>query len=488
MDRAIWRSGGWRNVRWLSLFCTLVLFVGKAMAADEPPTDWIDPKTGHRVVQLSREPESASLYFHQHPFSADGKKLIFTAPSGIWTVDLETHERKQIVKGQVGILLTGRKSGDVYYIRRSKQGEKDVREEYHPQGDIRPRTESESKAETPNEEPNKEEERREGGRRRRGRGWGGGNVYATNLDTLEERHVAKLPEKFGGGNVAVNADETLLVAIGRDPEGKPEPRELPNGTGEGRLTPNWKSGEARCIYTIDLKSGYVHVIHRSHDWLNHLQCSPTDPEQFLFCHEGPWHFVDRTWIMRTDGTGLTQVHPRTMDMEIGGHEYFSNDGKTVWYDLQTPRSLVFWLAGYEIATGKRTWYHHERDEWSVHYNVSPDGKLFAGDGGGPASVANRSPSGEDLDPPQNGQWIYLFRPELIKMSGLKEQAEKQVKVGVFNAEKLVDMSKHDYDLEPNVIFTPDGKWIVFRSNMRGDKSQVYAVEVAKANVSVAKAE
>jgi oligogalacturonide lyase len=200
----------------------------------------------------------------------------------------------------------------------------------------------------------------------------------------------------------------------------------------------------------------------------------------LFCHEGPWHFVERTWTMRTDGTGLTQVHPRTMDMEIGGHEFFSNDGKTIWYDLQTPRSLVFWLAGYEIATGKRTWYHHDRNEWSVHYNVSPDGKLFAGDGGGPGSVANRSPSGENLDPPQNGQWIYLFRPELVKMSGLKDQAEEQIKVGVFNSERLVDMSKHDYHLEPNVIFTPDGKWIVFRSNMHGP-SHVYAVEVAKAN-------
>ncbi len=35
-------------------------------------------------------------------------------------------------------------------------------------------------------------------------------------------------------------------------------------------------------------------------------------------------------------------------------------------------------------------------------------------------------------------------------------------------------------LEPNVTFTPDGKWIVFRSNMHGP-SYVYAVEVAKAN-------
>jgi oligogalacturonide lyase len=41
------------------------------------------------------------------------------------------------------------------------------------------------------------------------------------------------------------------------------------------------------------------------------------------------------------------------------------------------------------------------------------------------------------------------------------------------------MSRHDYDLEPNVNFTPDGKWIVFRSNMFGP-AHVFAVEVAKA--------
>lgn len=458
--------------RSLGLVVAFLLIIGKASAADAPPTDWVDPKTGHRVVRLSREPGSASLYFHQYPFSADGKKMVFTAPSGIWSVDLETHELEQVVKGRVGILLTGRKTGDVYYIRRKRRDQEAVNEEYRPQGDIQGRPRSLS------DDDDDDEDRREGGRRRRGRRWWGGDVYATNLDTLEERHVAKLPEAFGGGNVAVNADETMLVAIGRDPEGKAKPRELPNGTGEGRLTPNWKSGEPRVIYTIDLKTGDINVIHHSNDWLNHLQCSPTDPNQFLFCHEGPWHFVDRTWTMRTDGTGLKQVHPRTMDMEIEGHEFFSQDGKTIWYDLQTPRSLVFWLAGYDLETGKRTWYHHERDEWSVHYNISPDGKLFAGDGGGPGSVANRSPHGDDLNPPGNGMWIYLFRPELVKMSGLAEQAKKQVKAGVFKSERLVDMSKHNYNLEPNVIFTPDGKWIVFRSNMHG-KSHVYAVEVAK---------
>jgi oligogalacturonide lyase len=75
--------------------------------------------------------------------------------------------------------------------------------------------------------------------------------------------------------------------------------------------------------------------------------------------------------------------------------------------------------------------------------------------------------------------MYLFRPELVARTGMPEQAVKQVKVGVLNAERLVDLSKHDYELEPNGIFTPDGKWVVFRSNLHGP-THVYAVEVARA--------
>jgi oligogalacturonide lyase len=43
---------------------------------------------------------------------------------------------------------------------------------------------------------------------------------------------------------------------------------------------------------------------------------------------------------------------------------------------------------------------------------------------------------------------------------------------------LVDLSKHDYRLEPNVSITPDNRWVVFRSNMHG-ATHVYAVEVAR---------
>lgn len=158
--------------------------------------------------------------------------------------------------------------------------------------------------------------------------------------------------------------------------------------------------------------------------------------------------------IHTDGTGLRKIHTRKMEMEIAGHEFFNPDGKIIWYDLQTPKGKEFWLAGVVLATGEAIRYRVQRSEWSVHFNVSPDGRLFAGDGGGPTSVAA----------PENGQWIYFFTPEN----------------GSLKAEKLVNLAKHDYRLEPNVTFTPDGKWIVFRSNMFGP-TQLYAVEVRKAD-------
>ena len=154
----------------------------------------------------------------------------------------------------------------------------------------------------------------------------------------------------------------------------------------------------------NLKTGETNVCHRGTDWLGHLQFSPTDPTLLMFCHEGPWHKVDRIWTIRADGSDLKLMHQRTMTMEIAGHEFWSADGQTIWYDLQTPRGEVFWLAGCALATGARTWFHLQRDEWGVHFNVSPDGQLFSSDGGDDQMVAHAP----------DGKWLYLFHPELIE--------------------------------------------------------------------------
>lgn len=413
------------------------------ISAAELPTEWIDPDTGHRVIRLSREDGTASLYFNQNAYTSDGKRIIVTTRgAGIATITLATREVKPLVAGPVSVLVAGRKSGDVYYTKRGGTG-------------------------------------------------AGAAVYATSVNTGATREVVKLP---AGRTVAsLNADETLLLGTYVDGQDPPAPSTdarfgQPNYEALGldgkpmtyadakdlRLHNTLmavRAGAPRVLFTINTRTGAMKEILREHEWINHLQFSPTDPNLIMFCHEGTWHEVDRIWTIRTDGSGLTKVHNRTMNMEIAGHEFFSADGAMIWYDLQTPRGVDFWLAGYNPATAKRLWYHLQRNEWSVHFNVSPDGTLFAGDGGDSEMVA-RAP---------DGKWIYVFRPELVPdVAGIKNpNSANLIDTGFFKSERLVKMGKHDYRLEPNVTFSPDMKWIVFRSNMFGP-THVYAVEIARA--------
>ena len=54
--------------------------------------------------------------------------------------------------------------------------------------------------------------------------------------------------------------------------------------------------------------------------------------------------------------------------------------------------------------------------------------------------------------------------------------------GVFRAERLVNMSKYNYKLEPNVSFSPEGRYVIFRSNMFGPE-YVFAVELNKGQLT-----
>src|SRR5437016_410078 len=69
-------------------------------ASAEPPTSWVDPDTGHRVIRLTREPGSDSFYFNNNGYTPDGKKMAYTTPNGISVLNLETPEAKQLVAGR----------------------------------------------------------------------------------------------------------------------------------------------------------------------------------------------------------------------------------------------------------------------------------------------------------------------------------------------------------------------------------------------------
>jgi oligogalacturonide lyase len=278
----------------------------------------------------------------------------------------------------------------------------------------------------------------------------GDSVFATGIENHLTRLIYVFSDTIRGHITTLNADETLLAgALNSAEEAQifkqfPEKHDYFNRIYDAKLR--------RTLFVLPAQGGQLKKIYAENAWLNHIQFSPKEPDILMFCHEGPWHKVDRIWTVNVTGGKPVLMHKRTVDGEIAGHEFFSPDGKKIWFDLQMPRSVTFFLSGSDLATGDEKRYEMTRNEWSIHFTISPDQQLFAGDGGDPGQVAKAN----------DGMWIYLFTPE----------------GNLFRSERLVNMKHHNYKLEPNVHFSPDGKWIIFRANFEGH-SDIYAVEIKK---------
>ena len=436
-----------------------------------PPRSWVDKDTGHRVWRLSDEPNSGGFYFNINAYTPDNKQMIYTAPDGIHVMDMATRATKLLVAnppadpsastgprtpGVVHAMVAGHKTNSVFYTATNAAGVTSV-----------------YKADT--------------------------NTGAiTKLVDLP-----KIPNTSSMSVVSVNADETLVAGtyIDSPPTGKeygaaavPAPAQ-PAGAADNRVGsavqgPHYQptnKGQMMAVrlaarlplvlFTLrlapgpnGLKPGTLKPLLHSTDWVNHLLFSPTDPHLLMYCHEGSWEKVDRIWMIHTDGTHNTLIHKRTMANEIAGHEFWGLDGETIWYDWQPPKGEDFYLAGRNLKTGQRIAYHMQRDEWSIHFNLTKDLDLFTGDGGDPGQVAKA----------KDGEWIELFHPVKFPVAKDALNSPDFWQPGVFHSEHLVNMSHHYYREEPNVRFSPDKSLVIFTSNMFGP-SYVFGAEVAKAD-------
>lgn len=373
------------------------------------PREWIDKDTGHLVRRLSGPTGPISnWYFHNNPFIAqqggEGDRMVFTnqvdGVAQAFTLNLKDGKTEQI-------------TNDPAQKRVLPMIARTTREVLYQAGDT---------------------------------------LYATSVDTKKTRKLYTFPEGQRGGFATINADGTVLAGSVAAPEQVEIGRKYPKKS--DYFDRIYDAHLLNSIFTIDIASSEMKTVHSENNWLGHIQFSPTDPDILMFCHEGPWHKVDRIWRYNLKDRSTTLMHKRTMPMEIAGHEGFSPDGRTIWFDLQKPRGEKFYFAGADVASGREVAsYALTANEWSIHYAVAPGEQLFAGDGGDATQVAHAP----------DGMWIYAFYPDGQR----------------FRAEKLVNMKAHGYrDLEPNVHFTPDGKWVVFGGTFEG-RHETYAVQVAK---------
>jgi oligogalacturonide lyase len=160
--------------------CTAALLLGVVGAvplrpSDDPPADWIDPDTGHRVIRLSAEAGSQTLYFHDNAYTPEGDRYVFSSPSGIMVVDVTTlgasPPKPELAVPSGAGAYVARRTREVYFTRRTPGAP---------------------------------------------RGAGGGQVLAYHVDTKQVRPVPNARRTL------INADETFTVTpiAAEDPTGK----------------------------------------------------------------------------------------------------------------------------------------------------------------------------------------------------------------------------------------------------------------------------
>jgi oligogalacturonide lyase len=216
-------------------------------------------------------------------------------------------------------------------------------------------------------------------------------VLSVDVSTRVATEVGRLPITYSVQTI--NADETLIAGAFVAPDsGKGNYRDIgPKLYGskkKGAIAyAKFNLKETRVVYLYDLRTRQTSELFRSNYLVSNLQFSPTSPNLLMYCHEGPWHAVDRIWTIATDEKNKTLIHKRTMVAGIVGHEFWSEDGDSIWYDWQAPRGQVFYIAGKNIIDNQRYAYVLDRAAWSIHYARAPDGAFFVGDGGDKKQVA-----------------------------------------------------------------------------------------------------
>src|SRR5258708_3928443 len=81
-----------------------------------PPRAGTEPATGPGVLGRSDEAGTASLYFHQNPYTAGGDKMIVSTPRGLSTIALATRAIAPLVEGRPSHLVVGPKTRQAFYI------------------------------------------------------------------------------------------------------------------------------------------------------------------------------------------------------------------------------------------------------------------------------------------------------------------------------------------------------------------------------------
>jgi oligogalacturonide lyase len=184
------------------------------------------------------------------------------------------------------------------------------------------------------------------------------------------------------------------------------------------------------------------VVHEEHNWIGHVNTSPTQPHLLSFCHEGPWADVaQRMWMLDMQSGKVWKLRPQEAGDAIG-HEYWLEDGLTIGYHGKVSDQPVFGFVRYDNTERIEQAFPFD----SNHYHSNTQ-SLIVGDG------------------PSHTNHVLLWQFDGKTFTKPRILCEHRG-------------SRHIQQLHIHPRFSPDGKEVLFTSDMSG-YGQVYLVDVPK---------
>lgn len=357
------------------------------------PVSYIDERTGYRVIRPIQEDGNRHMYFTSNPFTGREGELLFSALRG----EQENYYRLNFQTGEYQQLtdVCGIRIDRSYYDNAS-----DVLyygDPYH--------------------------------------------VFAVNVHTLEARTVYVSKEPLG--SLAVSCDGRYLVTFA-----KTHMIHHGNDAGDVFEIPLWR------VFRINLQSGEETTILYRNQRIDHIQCSPTEPEWFMYCVWGYHCTHQRIWrahLSGQDGGPIGNEKPN----EHRTHEYYTSDGRHVAFH---GKLFSYGSEPVFIKTGN-TWGICDADGGNERiYRCEPKGKQA-----GHSIISHNGNmivcDGDDcineviLD---DGTRTCTFRPLAVHASSMS---------GNF--------------VHPHPSFSHDDRYVVFATDRGGeDRGNIYLIDLA----------
>jgi oligogalacturonide lyase len=340
-----------------------------------------DPVTGIELTFLTSKPAGDSKIYQTHnQWTSDGKWVIFRS-NRVKGEAMAVNEKTGIIVqvsegGFTGMLNVGRKSMKLYFMRNIP------REQV---SDFRI----------------------------------GGPVQVIEVDLeklFSDSEAGKLmpaseyqricgatPAEMGaGGDMALDGDENVVYfRIGKNESAK----HLPEGTKiEPDFGPRNMGAGPSGIGKMDLKTGECGIVAAVPFQVGHIQANPWVPGEIVFCWETGGKAPQRTWTVRSDGTGLRPLYPESeyewvtheaiiskdeVAIAIMGHRKIgtpeqpanpSNPGQEVAWGPSGTREKPTGLAIVNLRTREMTIAGQTASGSGLwHVNGSSDGRWAVGD-------------------------------------------------------------------------------------------------------------